>query len=307
MTLVLTPIVFLFGEALPKDVFRQRPHALTGIAAPVVALSRLAFWPLERGLRLLTAGLERILGLSSDVVVPVAGGRDAVMGFLSEGRRHGVLSERAERLAGNALRLRVVSVEAAMVPWDEAEWLRDDMTNAELFAAVRKSRYSRIPVVREGAPGAPEVLGYIHQLEILHLWSGEPGEVPDDILGRLRPLLRMDNDTSVERALSEFHASGRRIAVVVGAPAASGEAPSPGNLDPGMAPRPGESGSRPEPASDPAKGPARAPEAHSGAPSEAQQGQPAPGPGATEGTPEVLLGLLSVNDLLARISDEVVA
>lgn len=278
VTLVLTPTVFLFGEALPKDLFRQRPHALTGLAAPIVALSRIAFWPLERALRLLTAGLERLLGLSSDVVVPVAGGRDAVMGFLAEGRRHGVLSERAERLAGNALRLKVVSVETAMVAWDEAHWLQEGMSNGELFAAVRSSRFSRIPVVRWDGQAAPEAVGYIHQLEVLHLWSGDPEEVPEDIMGRLRPLPSMDRDTSVERALSEFHASGRRIAVVVGS-----------------------SGSRPGMADDPSGA-----AGHREGQQKGQNGGESPSDGPEE-VPKVLLGLLSVNDLLARISDEVVA
>lgn len=269
VTLALTPLVFLFGEALPKDLFRQRPHALTGLGAPLVAASRVVFWPLERALRLVTVLLEHALGLGSDVVAPAAKGKEAVLGFLAEGRRHGVLSARAEALASNALRLRGVSVGQAMVPWRQAEVLRDDQTDAELFAAILAAHHSRLPVVRADAGPSPtpdQVLGYVHQLEVLHNWSGDRADPPRGILERLRPLPRMGRDVSVDRALGEFHASGRRIALVV----------------------------EPTPAPAPAPGPDGAP--GTGAPA-GEAAAPAPA--------SPVLGLVSVNDILERISGEV--
>ena len=113
------------------------------------------------------------------------------------------------------------------------------------------SHHSRLPVLREGAgetPAPDDVLGYVHQLEVLHDLSRDESAPPPDVLGRIRPLPRFERGVSVERALGEFHASGRRIALVVEA-------------DP--------------------------------------TGEP-------EGAAERLLGLVSVNDLLDRISGEVV-
>ncbi|MEM9383022.1 MAG: CNNM domain-containing protein [Planctomycetota bacterium] len=251
VTIALTPVVFLFGEALPKDVFRQRPHALTGIAAPVIALSRIAFWPLERALRLLTVLLERLLGLEAQDAAPSAG-KEALQGFIAEGRRHGVVSERAEALAHNALRLRTIPVRDAMVPWDAVECLDPNEGLDVLFERVRGSRFSRIPVVVREADHV-RVDGYVHQLEVLHRWTGDADQVPD-VLERIRPLQRMAPDVSVDRALNTFAASGRRIALVTAVRTADGD-------------------------------------------------------GAAHGAskePEEILGLISVNDLLDRISDEVV-
>lgn len=241
VTIALTPVVFLFGEALPKDVFRQRPYALTGLAAPFIALSRILFWPLERGLRLVTVLLEELLGLGSEATAPLAG-KDAVLGFIAEGRRHGVLSERAEALANNAIRLRAIPIEAAMVPWAKVECLDPNEGLERLFENVRGSRFSRLPVaVRDGGDSI-RVDGYVHQLEVLHRWhEAEEGAIPD-VLERIRPLPRLARDVSVDRALNLFAASGRRIALVV----------------------------------------------------------------AGEGDDAEILGLISVNDLLDRISDEVV-
>ncbi len=219
VTLVLTPIVFLFGEALPKDIVRQRPHALTGLAVPLIALSRVAFYPLERALRLATLALERMLGLESSPVQPAAG-KDAVLSFLAEGRRHGVLSESAEALASNALRLRTLTVDGAMVPWGEAQTLDRGGDVQAQFERLRLSRYSRLPVLASSWDPAgrelrtDQVEGYVHQLEVLHNWAagGHPGSM--DPFDRIRPLPAFERELTVDRALARFRASGRRIALV---------------------------------------------------------------------------------------------
>ena len=135
--------------------------------------------------------------------------------------------------------------------WADAEVLQQGSSADALLDDLVGAHHSRLPVLREGAgetPGPDDVLGYVHQLEVLHDLSRDEAAPPPDVLGRIRPLPRFERGVSVERALGEFHASGRRIALVVEADAA----------------------------------------------------------GEAEGAPERLLGLVSVNDLLDRISGEVV-
>ena len=40
VSVLLTPLVFLFGEALPKETFRRRPHHMTYLAAGFIQASR---------------------------------------------------------------------------------------------------------------------------------------------------------------------------------------------------------------------------------------------------------------------------
>ena len=84
MTLVLTPLVFLLGEVLPKELSRRRPHGLIGAAVPLLALSRVVFWPLERVLSLLAWLLQRALGVQEGRRVLLRG-RASVNRFLEEG------------------------------------------------------------------------------------------------------------------------------------------------------------------------------------------------------------------------------
>ena len=202
VTAVLTPVVFLFGEALPKDVFRRRPHALIGLGAHFLLLSRIVFWPLERLLWLFSSGLERLLGLKSGVVAQVRGA-ETVRAFFEAGRLSGALTERASVLAHNALLLRSTPIERAMVPWDHVRHLARDARTEEIVDSVRLSRYSRLPVVDpQGA-----VLGYVHQMDVLFGDASAP-------LAKLRPVPVLPAEIPVDRALQKLRGGGHRAAVV---------------------------------------------------------------------------------------------
>jgi len=202
LTFGLTPLVFLFGELLPKDLFRRRPHALMRLAAPVLLLSRYLFWPLERVLHMITRGLEAALGFEPEEIVRRSG-RFELLGALAEGRAAGVVEPHAEELARNALRLRALPVTVALIPWDEVTVLDASLPDAEQHDLVEASRHTRLPVVADGV-----VQGYVHQLGVLH--AGR--EIP--VLEHLRSLSFLEPGTKVDRALTHLRRGGLRQAAV---------------------------------------------------------------------------------------------
>ena len=201
--LVLTPLLFFAGELLPKDLFRQRPHTLLGLTAPVVWFSRWAFWPLERLLSGLSALLERALGLEPRGLVRLRG-REALLGLFEEGARGGLLHHHAGELAQNVLRLRTTPVSRVMVPWKRVACLDADQPAQRLAKRAASSAHSRLPVVEPSG----RVVGYLHQLDVL---AGLPSVEP---LGHLRTLVAVPPETPVDRALAKLRASGQRVALV---------------------------------------------------------------------------------------------
>ncbi len=203
LTLVLTPCIFFFAEVLPKDLFRRRPHAWLSRTAPFILVSRYLFWPLERLLFFLTFLLTRIFRLEPRLF-SVVRGREAVLRLLSEGAREGAILPHAEQMARNVLKLRSIEVERCMAPWDGVLKIRLGVPSSELYSAVARSPYTRIPVVDEN--GA--VRGYVHQLDVLGEGEGA------DVLEHLRPLTVLPSGTSVDRALAKLRLGGQRLAVV---------------------------------------------------------------------------------------------
>lgn len=203
LALGLTPIVFFFAEALPKELLRRRPHAYLPLLAPFLYVSRIVFSPLAFLLGGVVALATRLLRLKPEAR-NVLSGREAVHLLLRESLHAGELPPQAEQIAQNVLKLRTIQVERAMVPWARVRVLDARKSQAELFTAVARSPYSRLPV--QGVRG--ELIGYVHQLDVLGAGPGAP------VLDHLRPLVEMPRHTPVDRALARLRSAGQRLAIV---------------------------------------------------------------------------------------------
>jgi CBS domain containing-hemolysin-like protein len=209
-TLLLTPVVFLFGELFPKDLFRRRPRGLYAVFAPPLALARLVFLPVVAPLALLSAGLERLFGVRArEFEREIA--RERVQEILSEGARAGVLSPRAQTLAQNVYHFRTRTAADVMVPWAAVETCSAADDPEATRARVAAAAFSRLPVV-EHAKGRIAVRTYLHQLDLLADACGAGAPRPPAEL--VRPLPALAPDATVDRALARLRGAGQRMALV---------------------------------------------------------------------------------------------
>ncbi|MCA9001640.1 MAG: DUF21 domain-containing protein [Planctomycetes bacterium] len=219
----LTPIAFLWAEVLPKEMFRRRPHGLMPFALPLLLLSRIVFWPLERALRAVAYFFEWLFGVQ-DKTAAVLRGRDRWHARFEEGRRAGAIPERTYRLVHNAMALHSTPVTGVMVPWKAVVTLSQDSTPEDRLARVKSSRYSRLPVL----DGQGAVQGYIHQLEVLAKATGqttrtglralesdpEPEAGLPDAIGEILDVPFLDPTCTIAGALLQLRGLGKRAAVV---------------------------------------------------------------------------------------------
>jgi CBS domain containing-hemolysin-like protein len=204
---VLTPLVFLFGELIPKDLFRRRPHGMLALVAPVISVFRWIASPLAWPLAWLSIGLERLLGLRKEDFARILR-REEMVELLAESRRAGSLAPQAEELAHNVLVLRHTPLSRVAIPWDEVEWADWDRGERAVRAAVEASNFTRLPVLHTGPDRKRAVVGYLHQLDVLGLPPGAPLQTC------IRPLLELPADLPLDRAVARLQAAGQRVAVV---------------------------------------------------------------------------------------------
>lgn len=199
---VISPLLFFFGDLLPKEIARRRPHSILARALPLLIFARFLLYPLERLLRLFSYCLARLLGADAAALRDHRG-RETVQKLFVEGRLLGTLPPQAEQLAQNVLKLRSIPIARVMVPWERVFVLDAAAANAELYRRVASTSHTRVPVV-----GAEGVLGYVHQIDVL-------GAGPEEsVLEPLREILELDRALPVDRALSRLRSSGQRLAVV---------------------------------------------------------------------------------------------
>ena len=151
VALVLTPVVFLMAELVPKDLFRRRPLRLLSLASPLLLVSRILFLPLSLPIQGLSRLLERRFGLDSRRLAGALR-REEMFEVLQAGRRAGALTPRAEALAQNVLVLRETPLSQIMVPWERVLTLDLTRSEEEIRRVAERSDYSRLPVVARTAP-----------------------------------------------------------------------------------------------------------------------------------------------------------
>ena len=206
-SLVVTPLVFLWGELIPKDLFRRRPHLLLGFVAPLISVFRWLVSPLAWPLTVVSTGLERLLGLPQEDFARILR-REEMVELLAESRRTGEIPPQAEELAHNVLVLRHTPLSSVAVPWERVVSVDLERGEAAAHEAVARASYTRLPALASGPDKKREVVGYLHQLDVLGLAPGEP------LAASVRPILELPPDLPLDRAVARLQASGQRLAVV---------------------------------------------------------------------------------------------
>jgi putative hemolysin len=145
--LVLVPIVFLFGEVLPKDLFRVHADRwmpryaglLTGLR---VLLCATGIVPIVAGIGTLAS---RIFGRGARAELIEA--RARVSALLAEGAGSGGLSEVQLGFADRVFTMREISVRQEMRVWRDVAWISIAASPAERARVFLQSGASRLPVV----------------------------------------------------------------------------------------------------------------------------------------------------------------
>ncbi|MEE8478313.1 MAG: CNNM domain-containing protein, partial [Gemmatimonadales bacterium] len=159
---ILTPLLFVFAETLPKDLFRTYTDRWSYALSAVPMVSR---WPLMvTGLLPVVQGIgglaSRLLGGSRE---GPASARQRVSQLIKEGVEVGVISESQSTLVDRALATRDRTVGAEMVPWRRVATVPLDATQAARRTLMKRDNFTRLPVVDAGG----RVVGVLDRLDAL--------------------------------------------------------------------------------------------------------------------------------------------
>jgi len=97
-TLLLTPVLFVWGEMFPKNLALNAPNKMLRFFLPVIAIACWLFLPLTALLWGINKLIAVLLGRSGDTITKSLGRRE-LSGILVEGKETGILSDTQRRLA----------------------------------------------------------------------------------------------------------------------------------------------------------------------------------------------------------------
>lgn len=160
--LILTPVLLVFCEAFPKELFRLEADRLTYRLAFVLRALRLVLTvvPVVPLVRWFARAVARLLGAEGEEGLGLTGGQ-RVTAMLHESASAGVLSPTQATLIDRALVFHRARVAGEMVPWTAVRTVAPEWDRARLLKFLSRERFSRFPVV----DGRGRVLGVLSGID----------------------------------------------------------------------------------------------------------------------------------------------
>ncbi len=164
-TLLMTALVVVFAEVLPKTFAIAHPERLALAVARFIALVVAAFTPVVRGVQFIVRRTLRLLG--EDITnAPVLSAMDEIRGQIDLHHREGQVRKSYRDMLGSILDLRTVDVSEVMVHRKNIFMADANGAAEDIVRAVLDSRFTRVPLYEND----PEnVIGVLHTKDVLRL------------------------------------------------------------------------------------------------------------------------------------------
>ena len=199
----LIPILFIFGEVLPKDLFRAHTDTWTYRYSNTLRWADVFFrWTgIVPVISFIGTVAQKILGTESDIE-PSPRRRFGLL--FKEGLGTGVISDEQTSLTDRVLTMRSLTVANEMVPWSRVSSINLNTPPEQRNEALKNSPHTRFPVVDE----AGKVQGVLPIIGALLNRSQTTGEL-------MQPVQSIPATMPVGRAISQVRESGLTMAIVI--------------------------------------------------------------------------------------------
>ncbi|MDH3206345.1 MAG: CNNM domain-containing protein [Gemmatimonadota bacterium] len=201
---LLTIVILLLTEIVPKTLGTLNANRLVGFTAPVVQGMIYLLYPLVLAAEFvgrLVAGGDRGLTIT----------RDEVAALADLGKQGGSLSPAEARAIRNLLSLRTIRVSDIMTPRPVVEALDADTTVGEFADSDRETFFARMPVTEGG--NIDDVIGVIHRSMILDAVREQ--RLDERFRGMVRPLEAVPSGATASKALEMLLAQTEHMLLVV--------------------------------------------------------------------------------------------
>jgi len=200
---VLTPVLLVFAESLPKEIFRIDADRLSERFAPALtALRLLATVTLVLPLVMLVTGaVTRLFGAPG--VGALSSARERIVTMIKQGAQGTSISDEQATLIDRALAFGRARVDREMIPWSGVHRIGAYESRRTLDALLTRSGHARYPVLDRSG----KVIGVLIRVEA----SLNPDA---SVRSLVRPVTRIGPNLSAREALAKLRSLGGRLAVV---------------------------------------------------------------------------------------------
>lgn len=209
-TALTVPILFIFSELIPKNMFFYRADLLMPYLSPVLyVFHKLLSWcGIVPALKIISGFFARTVGLAASSKTFIASAqRHKVQAILQDTHEEGILSPVQSDIINRLVGISHVHIGSVMIPINNVETVDVNSDDSELLNKLNKCAFSRLPVT-EGRAG--NIIGFISIYEAL-----SSSEKFADLRSFVKPVRKLDADMAVIDAMNVMQKENHKIVLVV--------------------------------------------------------------------------------------------
>jgi len=170
---VMTALVVIFAEVLPKTIAINAPDRVSLLVARPMRLTLYLLGPLLTVVEAIVRLLMRMLGVKIGTNQPLLSPTERLRGAVDLLHHEGKVEKQDRDMFGGLLDLRELQVSDVMVHRTEMVMINADLPPEELVREVLATEYTRIPLWRD----KPEnIIGVLHAKDLLRAIRASDGD-----------------------------------------------------------------------------------------------------------------------------------
>ncbi len=203
---MLAPVLFIYGELLPKNLFYHAPNLMLRLASPLVLFFTVLVFPVAVLLWGLNLLLEKIVGASPQRVRSVLARRDLVEA-IDEGMEAGILHPTQRELSQNFFVVASKPVKDVCTPLARATAIKVGTSRENALKLAKSKKMPDLPVFEKTKSN---LIGYVRTIELVV-------DSKRKITARkLTPLMTIPGSELFGEAIMQMQSNRQTLALVVG-------------------------------------------------------------------------------------------
>jgi CBS domain containing-hemolysin-like protein len=206
---VATPILLLFGEAIPKTIGKTYSMRVSSMVSPLMVLvQKLEFpvvWALERLSGYILQPLRKKGGEGENAVM-----EEEFRSLIDAGHEEGIIDAGQRDLIHRVFDLADTPVEDIMTPRVDMFCLPVSTSPQALRREIIEQGYSRVPLY---GTGPDDIVGILYARDLLGLMA--EGKAPVSVESLLRKPYFVPEERSADQVLRDFQKRNTHVALVV--------------------------------------------------------------------------------------------
>ena len=207
MTGILTFVVLIFGEIVPKTTVSCNADKYAKLYAPVIRFLMIILTPVVIVINFISGGVLKLLRTDPDAKMPAITQRD-LLGYVDESRKEGVIDRKEHEIIHNMFDFSDAVAKDIMVPRINIVAVPVDCRYEDVLKIVKDDMYTRIPVY-EG--DSDTIIGMINVKDLLLLSS--PAEF--NVKNMMREVMYTHEYKKTSQLLKEMLKTSAPVAIVL--------------------------------------------------------------------------------------------